>query len=65
MNALLGRITIDPSICGGKPCIKRTRIWVSLVPDLLASGMTDADLLAEYPQLDHEDVRNVPVPVPG
>jgi uncharacterized protein (DUF433 family) len=76
MNTLLERITIDPEICGGKPCIKGTRIWVSLVLDMLAGGMTEAELLAEYPQLTHEDVlaaiaygaevsreRIVPVPV--
>jgi uncharacterized protein (DUF433 family) len=76
MNALLERITIDPEICGGKPCIKGTRIWVSLILDFLADGMTEADLLAEYPGLVHEDVlaaiaygaeaareRVVPVPV--
>jgi uncharacterized protein (DUF433 family) len=56
MNALLERITIDPEVCGGKPCIKGTRIWVSLVLDFLAGGMTEAELLAEYPQLVHEDV---------
>jgi uncharacterized protein (DUF433 family) len=56
MNALLKRITIDPEVCGGKPCIKGTRIWVSLVLDFLADGMTEAELLAEYPQLAHEDV---------
>ena len=57
MNALLERITINPEVCGGKPCIKGTRIWVSLVLDFLADGMTEAELLAEYPQLTHEDVR--------
>jgi uncharacterized protein (DUF433 family) len=56
MNALLDRITIDPEVCGGKPCIKGTRIWVSLVLDFLADGMTESELLAEYPQLAHEDV---------
>jgi uncharacterized protein (DUF433 family) len=56
MNALLERITIDPKVCGGKPCIKGTRIWVSLVLDFLADGMTESELLAEYPQLTHEDV---------
>jgi uncharacterized protein (DUF433 family) len=56
MNALLERIAIDPEVCGGKPCIKGTRIWVSLVLDLLAGGMTEAELLAEYPQLVHDDV---------
>jgi uncharacterized protein (DUF433 family) len=56
MNPLLQRITIDPEICGGKPCIKGTRIWVSLILDLLADGMTEAQLLSEYPQLTHEDM---------
>lgn len=78
MNALLERIRIDPAVCGGKPCLKGTRIWVSLVLDLLAGGMTEAEILAEYPQLRHEDVlaaiaygaevsreRIVPVPMSG
>lgn len=56
MNALLERVTIDPRICGGRPCIKGTRIWVSLILDLLADGVAEAELLAEYPQLTHEDV---------
>jgi uncharacterized protein (DUF433 family) len=56
MNALLDRIAIDPGICGGKPRIKGTRIWVALVLDFLADGMTEAEVLAEYPQLTHQDV---------
>jgi uncharacterized protein (DUF433 family) len=56
MADLLDRIASDPEICGGRPCIKGTRIWVSLVLDLLAGGMTEAELRAEYPQLAHEDV---------
>jgi len=56
VNPLLERITIDPRICGGKPCIKGTRIWVSLILDFLADGMTEAELLAEYPGLTREDV---------
>jgi uncharacterized protein (DUF433 family) len=56
MNPLLERISIDPEICGGSPCIKGTRIWVSLILDFLAGGMLKAELLAEYPQLVHEDV---------
>jgi uncharacterized protein (DUF433 family) len=57
MNPLLERISIDPSICFGKPCIRGTRIWVSLILDFLAAGMSVDDLLAEYPQLTAEDVR--------
>jgi uncharacterized protein (DUF433 family) len=56
VNPLLHRISIDPKVCGGKPCIKGTRIWVSLLLDFLAEGMTEAELLAEYPQLSREDV---------
>lgn len=56
MNQLLERITLDPSVCGGKPCIRGTRIWVSLILDFLAEGMTEAELQKEYPQLAHEDV---------
>ena len=56
MANLLDRISIDPLVCGGKPCIRGTRIWVSLVLDLLAGGMSEADVRTEYPQLMHEDV---------
>lgn len=56
MNALLDRISIDPEICGGKPCIKGTRIWVALVLDFLASGMAEAEVLAEYPSLTRQDL---------
>jgi len=53
---LLRRISIDPNICFGKPCIRGHRIWVSLILDMLAGGMTVQDVLAEYPQLEEEDV---------
>lgn len=56
MNALLDRISINPEVCGGKPCIKGTRIWVSLILDFLADGTTEAELVEDYPQLTHEDV---------
>jgi uncharacterized protein (DUF433 family) len=76
MANLLDRISIDPAVCGGKPCIKGTRIWVSLVLDLLATGLSEAELRAEYPALTREDIlgaiaygaeaareRVIPVPV--
>jgi uncharacterized protein (DUF433 family) len=56
MNPLLERISIDPNVCFGKPCIKGTRIWVSLLLDFLANGDTEADILNAYPQLTHEDI---------
>ena len=57
MNPLLTRISIDPNICFGKPCIRGTRIWVSLLLDLLADGMSVEEVLAEYPHLAEEDIR--------
>ena len=56
MSPLLKRISIDPRICGGKPCIKGTRIWVSLILDFLSEDLTETELLAEYPGLSHDDV---------
>ncbi len=56
MNPLLNRISIDPNICFGKPCIKGTRIWVSLILDYLSSGMSIDELLEEYPHLTKEDI---------
>lgn len=53
---LLKRIAVDPNICFGKPCIRGHRIWVSLILDYLASGMTIDEVLVEYPQLVIEDV---------
>lgn len=57
MNPLLDRISVNPQVCGGKPCIKGTRIWVSLILDFLADGMSEADILADYPQLQPDDIR--------
>jgi uncharacterized protein (DUF433 family) len=57
MNDLLQRISINQDICFGKPCIRGTRIWVSLLLDLLADGMTIEEILVEYPELTKEDVR--------
>ena len=56
MNPLLARISIDPSVCFGKPCIRGTRIWVSLILDFLASGSTIEDILGDYPHLQREDI---------
>lgn len=57
MNPLLHRIVIDPQIAFGKPTIRGTRIWVSLILDFLASGSTMAEILEEYPQLTEADIR--------
>ena len=56
-EALLARISIDPSVCFGKPCIHGHRIWVSLILDLLAEGASMSDILADYPGLVEDDIR--------
>ena len=53
---LLKRIWIDQARCGGKPCIRGHRIWVSLILDLLASGATMEEVLADYPGLEESDI---------
>jgi uncharacterized protein (DUF433 family) len=53
---LLERISIDPKVCFGKPCIHGTRLWVSLILDQLAAGMSVEEILEEYPQLTREDI---------
>ena len=55
-QTLLRRISIDPNVCFGKPCIRGHRIWVSLILDFLASGATIDEVLDDYPQLAKEDV---------
>lgn len=55
-DGLLKRISIDPKVCFGKPCIAGHRIWVSLILDRLASGESVERLLADYPQLVREDI---------
>jgi uncharacterized protein (DUF433 family) len=55
-DEVLSRISIDPSVCFGKPCIRGHRIWVSFILDLLASGQSIEDILADYPQLAREDI---------
>jgi uncharacterized protein (DUF433 family) len=56
-DELLERIWIDPKRCFGKPCIRGTRIWVSLVLDLLASGMSQDEILDDYPGLSSSDIQ--------
>ncbi len=53
---MLSRISIDPNICFGKPCIRGHRIWVSLILDLLADRYTIQQVIAEYPGLEEADV---------
>jgi uncharacterized protein (DUF433 family) len=55
--ALLERITIDPDICHGKPCIRGLRYPVETLLELMSSGMTSTEILADYPDLETEDLR--------
>ncbi len=53
----LNRITTDPQICGGRPCIRHMRIRVKDVLDLLASGANTAEILEDYPYLEADDIK--------
>lgn len=54
---LLERIAIDPAVCFGKPCIRGTRIWVSVIVDNLAAGVSEDEILQAYPGLERQDIR--------
>ena len=54
---ILDRITCDPKMMQGKPCIRGMRITVALVMNLLANGMTTQQIIEEYPDLVEEDIR--------
>jgi len=56
MNTLISRITIDPEICHGKPVVRGMRIPVQSVLEYLAAGDSAEDLLAEFPDLEREDI---------
>lgn len=56
MEDLLNRITLNPDICHGKPTIRNKRYPVDLILDLLTSGMTDLEILEDYPTLEREDI---------
>ncbi len=51
------RIIVDPKICHGKPCIKGTRIPVSVILDNLAAGVSEEEILKSYPSLKKEDIK--------
>jgi uncharacterized protein (DUF433 family) len=55
-NELLERITMNPEICHGKPTIRNMRYPVTLILDLLSAGMTPAEIIADYPALELQDV---------
>ncbi len=53
----LDRITINPEVCFGKPCIRGMRVPVHLIVDLVAAGKTTQQILEDYPYLEEEDVK--------
>lgn len=55
-DQILERISIDPGVCFGKPVIRGTRIWVSLILDFLASGDSIDEVIKEYPHIERDDV---------
>jgi len=55
-SELLARISVDPNICFGKPCIRGHRIWVSLILDLLASGWTHTQIMDDHPGITEADI---------
>ena len=55
----IDRITVDPTVCGGRPCVRGLRIRVKDVLDLLAAGATREEVLDDYPYLESEDVTAV------
>ncbi|MBA3248220.1 MAG: DUF433 domain-containing protein [Pyrinomonadaceae bacterium] len=57
MENLLGRITINPEQCGGRPCIRGMRIRVVDILDLFAAGLTAEQILEEMPDLEREDLQ--------
>jgi uncharacterized protein (DUF433 family) len=56
-GALRSRITLKPEVCGGRPCIRDTRIEIAIILDGLAEGLTEADIIDHYPQLTKEDIQ--------
>ncbi len=53
---LLGRISVDPEICGGRPCIKGTRMRVSDILEMMSGGASRAEILADFPYLTDTDI---------
>jgi uncharacterized protein (DUF433 family) len=54
---LLDRITLTPEVCGGRPCIRGTRIEIAIVLDALSEGLSPEQIVDHYPSLKTEDIR--------
>ena len=50
------RVVVDPEVCGGKPCIRGTRIYIAIILDALAEGLTPEQVIVHYPSLTVEDI---------
>ena len=57
--SVFNRITVNPEICHGKPCVRGLRYPVETILELLSSGMTEAEILEDYEDLESEDIRAV------
>lgn len=57
MDTLIKRITINPDICHGKPTVRNMRYPVEMILDLLSSGMTNEEILNDYPALEVDDLK--------
>jgi uncharacterized protein (DUF433 family) len=55
-SAIKNHVTVNPQVCGGRPCIRDTRIEIAVVLDGLAEGLTFDDIIDHYPQLVREDI---------
>jgi len=53
---LLNRVSVDPKICAGKPCIRGTRIYIAIILDALAEGLTPDQIIDHYSQLTLDDI---------
>lgn len=56
-ETLLERISIEPAVCHGKACIRGTRVMVSVILANLADGMSEQEILSDYPSLEIDDIR--------
>jgi len=54
---LLQRVTTHPDVCAGKPCIRGTRIYIAIILDALAEGLTPEQIIDHYPSLELADIR--------
>ena len=57
MNHLLSRITTNPEVANGKPCIRNMRFTVANLLELMAAGMSEKEILEDYPYLEKEDIQ--------